>query len=117
VSAARRSLPRTGWSQFDAHAIEVVGVMRPSALRSLKTLVILLGVAATVFGPGCFQQDNNAEFLRTAPAADPPENPNESYAEHKARTRRTSAVEKKVEAKLKAAAEAKAKAKSASQKP
>ncbi|MFO0888347.1 MAG: hypothetical protein U0790_04270 [Isosphaeraceae bacterium] len=86
--------------------------MKRATHWSLKALFVLIGLAATTLGPGCFQQDNNADFTRTAPPAPPPEDPNLSYAERKAKTRRVSAAEKKAEARQKAAAE-KAKAKAA----
>jgi len=79
--------------------------MKTFTQSSLKSLFVLIGLVATILGPGCFQQDNNAEFKRTAPAPPPPENPDMSYAEHKAAKRRVSDKEKKVEAREKAAAE------------
>jgi len=50
------------------------------------------------------QQDNNADFLRSAPPGTPSEFPDESVAQRKARTRIQSPLDKKLEAK-KAAAE------------
>jgi hypothetical protein len=92
--------------------------MKTCTHRSLKLLFVLIGLVGTTLGPGCFQQDNNAEFKRTAPESPPPENPDLPYSEQRERKHRTSAVEKKVEAKLKeAAAKAKAKAEAAPKAP
>ena len=74
--------------------------------RSLAT-ALLIALAAVV--PGCFPEDNNAEFLRNAPAGNPSPFPNESFAERRARTRNMSPLEKKIEARHKAAAEKAAK--------
>lgn len=71
-------------------------------LPLLKPALILLGLLVTTFGPGCFQSDNNADFMRNAPPAPAPDHPELSYADRKAQTRRVSSLEKKAEARREA---------------
>jgi hypothetical protein len=44
-------------------------------------------LAVVAPAPGCFQQDNNAEYLRTAPPTTPGD-PNEDIAQRKSRMSR-----------------------------
>jgi hypothetical protein len=71
----------------------------------LVTLMMLLVMAVS---PGCMQ-DNNAEFLRTAPPGVPSEFPDETVAQRRERLRRPSPLDKKLEAKRAAIAKAAAK--------
>jgi hypothetical protein len=74
---------------------------KPRVLRTLATLSVLTLVATA---PGCFQQDNNAEFLRNAPPGKPSEFPDETVSQRRARTRSAPPLGKK-DAKRAAAAE------------
>jgi hypothetical protein len=59
-------------------------------------------------GFGCGGNSNEAEFARTAPPGVMSENPNESVAERRSRTRIVTKSEQKLEARNKAAAEKRA---------
>ena len=73
-------------------------------LRDGRLPATLLVMIVVTLLPAC-QQDNNAEFLKTAPPG-VNENPNESVAERKSRLRRPSPLDKKLETKRAAAAKA-----------
>jgi hypothetical protein len=67
-----------------------------------------LGLAMTLAISGCGGNENERENARTAAPDLPPENPNESFADRRARTRGASKQGEKIEARNKAAAEKKA---------
>jgi hypothetical protein len=90
--------------------------MRIPKTRDGRSLATALMIALAAVLPGCFPEDNNAEFLKSAPPGNPSPFPNESFAERRARTRNMSPLEKKIEARQKAAAEKAAKKKAAAEK-
>jgi hypothetical protein len=78
--------------------------MKQFRSSTLKVGVFAFGLVMTALSSGCME-DNEAEFLKNAPPPPKNEFSGESYAEHRARTRRMSKMEQKYEAKRKAAAE------------
>jgi hypothetical protein len=78
---------------------------RKTRLSAQALASLLLCVAP---GLGCGGNSNEAEFARTAPPGIPSENPNETVAERRARTRIVTKQEQKLEARNKAAAEKRA---------
>lgn len=74
-------------------------------VASIRTMLV---VGFSVLAVGCFQEDNEREFLKsTAPGVDTSV-PGETYAQRKERTRRRTSIDKKLEKRQKAAADKKA---------
>lgn len=78
------------------------------SIMPLPVRVLGVFVLCVMPGLGCGGNSNEAEFARTAPPGIPSENPNESVAERRSRTRRVTKQEEKIEARNKAIAEKRA---------
>jgi hypothetical protein len=84
--------------------------MTRSIWRCARASLAVLGLCTTVLLLGCGgSNENERENALTAAPGKPPENPNESFADRRARTRGSSKQMEKIEARNKATAEKKAK--------
>lgn len=88
--------------------IENYPFMAKSITRSALLGLAACGLCITLSLPGCGGNENERENALTAAPGIPAENPNESFAEHRSRTKGSSKQQEKIEARSKAAAEKKA---------
>lgn len=77
-------------------------------VRCMISGLAAFGLYMTLSLPGCGGNDNERENALTAAPGIPAENPNESFADRRARTRGASKQQDKIDARAKAAAEKKA---------
>ncbi|MHC5538372.1 hypothetical protein ACYOEI_09100 [Singulisphaera rosea] len=77
-------------------------------VASIRTMLV---VGLSVLAVGCFQEDNEREFLKSAKPGVDTSIPGETYAQKKARTVRRTAIDRKAEKRRKSIDEKKAQTK------